>query len=384
MSSKLDLETVNLTCPRCGKPFQRRYGTYRRNPNGMLCNACRGLARKEQRAAMPEAEREAYLQSMREKISAGWKKQSPEKKAQISQMRKKNWENPERKDAHAKMLSNRWANMSEEEKQLQQQKMSDGRAKFWADPRNWMEQSQRAREKWYNQSQEEQDRILKALETGRLEYYANATDEEIREMRKKQGEGLKHYWDNLSPEERESRIANWQEKRAECMRLQDDPSFQNEIEFMNYLNRYRFQYTYIWKNETKSDMFDAFFPSNPYRDGSISPYHLWDFKVDTLDGPILVDIDGSIHNPAITSNVVHDKCGNVYVLGEYMQFKDSQRPYQTDGYPAYIVICWDDHLTDETLVYSMNTGETFPLKTFIDLLIWHNMTEKERKELIQQ
>ena len=55
---------------------------------------------------------------------------------------------------------------------------------------------------------------------------------------------------------------------------------------------------------------------------------------------------------------------------DYYKFRDSQRPYQTDGLDAYIIKCYDDNLTDNTPVINIETKESMTFQTFIYIIMW--------------
>ena len=101
----------------------------------------------------------------------------------------------------------------------------------------------------------------------------------------------------------------------------------------------------------------------------LDPTHFWDFMISTREGRVLVDVDGSVHDPRHTANKI-------------THFNDSKRPYQTDGLPAYIVQCYDDKLTDNTPVLNLKTGDVVTLRQWISIISWMNMTDAEKKAAV--
>jgi hypothetical protein len=380
-----DKELVEVTCCDCGIPILIRYGTFRKTTgSNHRCRKCRGKAERERINNLPEKERELYLKKKNDAIRLGWNNQSKDKKESISNNRKESWNNnSERQLKHSEMLRSRWNNMDDHSRQELIKKLNDGKIKYWNNPDNVLHRSNQARDKWYSQTPEDQLRILKSLETGRREFYSNLTTNQREGLSRKQSEGLRRYWSSLPPDEYEKRLQVFREKLKENFDTLNLIPNKNERMFISYLNSYYIDYTFIWYNSIKHKKFDELFGNNPLKPGSkVSPFHGWDFKINTLYDPILVDIDGSIHDIKCTSNNVKDSKGNTFKLSDYIQFKDSQRLYQTDGLDAYVVQCYDDNLTDDTPVLNIKTGKVVTLISFIGILLLLNMNEDDIDSLI--
>ncbi len=165
-------------------------------------------------------------------------------------------------------------------------------------------------------------------------------------------------------------------------RLNKEPN-KNESEFINYLNIHKINYLYQYTNKNKHPDFDKLFKINPVTNVDyVSPYHKWDFKLVIEGKEILVDIDGSIHfNKSYF--VVHPYTGIRYNIYDYTKFKDSQRPYQTDGLDAYVVQCPDDKLTGETIVVNVSTGKKYSFTGFIYLLASYKLHDSDIKEVLK-
>ena len=95
--------------------------------------------------------------------------------------------------------------------------------------------------------------------------------------------------------------------------------------------------------------------------------HCWGYLIHTLEGDVLVDIDGSRHRPTRNNPRV--------------KFDDGKRKYLTDGMQAYIVQCYDDNLTDNTPVEDVATGKKMTFRQWISIIKWMNMPEKERNKV---
>lgn len=380
-----DKSFVTVTCDNCGAKIDIRYGTFRKTRNKPhYCRKCRGQMEKERINNLPEEERAAYLKQKNEAISRGWKNQSDETKMAVSKMRAAAWDNDERRAAHDKMLKDRWNNLTDEQKADKLRKMAEGKANYWSDPNHKEYHSNRARDKWYAQSEDEQRRILQALSDGREKFFENLTLAQREEIAMKRSESLHKYWNSLSAEEFETRLIVFRESlKHNFDQLNLNPNT-NEKAFIEQLNANYIPYEFIWYNKTVYPDFEKMFPANPVKPGSsVSPYHAWDFKLMLYDGEVLVDVDGSIHDENCSSNMVTDNNGNRFVLADYIKFKDSQRPYQTDGLPAYVIQCYDDKLTDDTKVVDITTNEIMSFKSFIGLLTWMNLPDQEKIRIIE-
>ena len=312
-------------------------------------------------------------------VSDRWNSLSDEEKKarnkHLSRIMKEKWDNlpQEEKDLYSKRSRERWESLSDEEKQRKIEILSSASREFRA-----------------NLSDEEKERISKILSEKMIKHYQNITDEErdringiLSEKAKKRWaalpkelreiwienaqKGLQKYWDNLPFEK-------WLEhclKTAEGMAKRDAAkSMPTEIHMSNDLNIINMNYQYQWNNKTISDEFYLYYNK---RD---NPYHVWDFKIHTLDGDILVDIDGSVHS------IPMGKCRtyNHLDIGELIQYRNSKRKYQTDGLPAYAIEAYNDKIEPDTSVLNLETGERMSYTNFISLLQWMNTPEKERKE----
>ena len=67
-----------------------------------------------------------------------------------------------------------------------------------------------------------------------------------------------------------------------------------------------------------------------------------------------------------------------------IKFKESQRPYQTDGLPAYAVRYLDNVITDETEVWDLQHNAVIDFKSLISILRFNNMSKREQKKLLKE
>ena len=367
-----DKEIIETTCSQCGTPLQIKYGTYRKTRGQPhLCRACRGKQESERIQSLPEEERIAYLSNKNSHISGGWKAQSAERKAQISADRKEAWANdPERKAAHCERMSQRWKDMSDERRRQQIDAMLKGQAAFWADEDNYKRMAQEARDRWYAQPPEVQKFVLDALAAGQAKYLASLTEDDLVRIKQKISTSSKRWWDGLSDEEYENKIQLLNDGLSRYLLAQDNVA--NEIDLRNEFNIARLSYDQYWRNETKHPEFDKLFQGkNPVKpEARVMWKHEWDFIVHTLRGNVLVDIDGSIHD-------------NKNNQSPYRMFNDSQRPYQTDGLPAYIVQCYDNKLKTTTPVLDLVSGATISFHDFMMRLQCMNQSDADVKEMLK-
>ena len=142
----------------------------------------------------------------------------------------------------------------------------------------------------------------------------------------------------------------------------DGPS---ELEFLNILSEHNISYILHYYNLKEYPNFRNIFPWHPnVKTEFISPYHEWDFLVKTKLHDILVDVDGSMHNPK--------RYHNKYINSFYKIFDDSQRPYMTDGLMAFIILAYNDKIDDKTKV--LQIGKQYPIsfKLFMETLHMFN------------
>jgi len=258
--------------------------------------------------------------------------------------------NEEDKIERSKILSDksklRWENMSKEERKHHIKIFHDARD-------NW----------WKNLSKEELDEIANKHSIVSRRYWKSLSEEQLKDVSNRVSDHFKSYHENMSKEER----MRYNQKRKEGYeRSIGHDSNKNEIDFKNELNKiimfhnHDLKYECGWYNKIYYPDFHKLFPINPITKGSVYWDHEWDFKV-TLnnDKEILIDIDGSIHdiNRKRPSKVL-----------KYIQFNDSQRPYQTDGLDSYAVLVYDNNLTMKTVVLSFKDNKKYNLEWLLNMM----------------
>lgn len=319
---------------------------------------------------MSDDEYDLYIKSRSEAAKRIWSKMTKDDRDKIihnmSEGTKRQWElisDKERESISNKISIGRkiyWDNMSDEE-----------RIKFGKKHKEW----------WDSLSDEERELQFIPMRIGYRNWYENLSDEDKQNISERVSKTSKNYWDNMTSEEKDK----WMSKRLDGFNkyfstLNVIPN-KNESSFINYMNLYQIHYQYQYYNLEKHPDFDKLFPNNPVTGATIVlPYHSWDFILYLREGNILVDIDGSIHDQSKSNFNVTSYNGKHVSVKDIIKFNDSQRPYQTDGLPAYVIQCYDDNLTNDTPVLDINSNEIISFKSFISLLILMNMNDNEIKE----
>ena len=275
-------------------------------------------------------------------------------------------------DSHLKKLED------PEFREKNREQLKDARLKFMETltEEKRKEIGERSKEYWKNMSPEEREKRSEDRTRRNNEWWASRTPEQRLEISNR----TRTWWENLSNEDKES----WYKRRSEGQRASNLRLKDTEIDFMNRLNLLSWNdpyldYQYQYTSQIKHPDFDQVFPSNPVTGSTfINPFHKWDFIIFTNRGCVLCDIDGSMHALGEGDFVV-----NGIDIGLYIQFNDSQRPYQTDGMDAYVILAYNDKLTNDTPVLSFQTGKTMTYKEFIALLTLLP-PKKELKKLLKK
>lgn len=144
----------------------------------------------------------------------------------------------------------------------------------------------------------------------------------------------------------------------------------------------RIEYTQQYRNQIKHPDFNTIFPVNPITNGSVNPYHIWDFIIYGKYKNILIDIDGSIHYKKKNNYYFKNSKGDKINLSELMTFNESQRYYQTDGLDAYVIQCYDDKLSDDTSVLDLKSGKKIKYKDLLNIILYLNIDDAVTKEII--
>ena len=370
------MNTITAKCNKCQKYFEmdeNLYLTRKKHKSKINCPICLDKSKKERYKKIGKATKEKWANyTIDERISRSQKAKegianmplnaklkrsqnsSIATKKQSINRSKEDWDIIKRKLSNYQ--KNRYANMNDIERKVIGEKISKGL-----------------------NNRTEQDKIIsnkKRSET--LKATLNGMSEEEKIKRRQR---VQEFWDNMSPEYYQL----WKNKQAsQYHKYIDNLSIkpnQNELNFINYLKLFNISYKFQSYNIQIHPEFNKLFPFN-YITGSkfVNPYHKWDFRLYIDNKEILVDIDGSIHFNK-SYKVIHQYTKIEYNILDYYKFKDSQRIYQTDGLQAYIISCPDDNLTDESIVYDLITNESMSFKTFLSILNWMNLSNKEKRKL---
>ena len=344
---------------------------------------------------------------------------------QCRKIHQKNWYknmSPERKiEVQNKMVSkakNRWANMSQDEYDNHCKKLSDADKKYWSNitPDDYKIRCEINQKIQDNLSNDKKKQRSEKVSKSKKEWWANLTDEKYIKMclsnksaadllwlNRSENEkdhyikllhdGYKKWYNDMSLDEKDQWMYNisrgygnmsldekdqWMYNRSQNVSCKETST---ELEFINILNLNKIDYNYQYANNYREPNFHDLFPENNIiKNNYVSPYHTWDFKLNLRDKSILVDIDGSIHDPSKTDYCRKFKNININIK-DFIQFNDSQRPYQTDGLDAYVIKCYDDKLRMNSEVTNIKTGENEKLEKFIKTLNSFNLSESEKREI---
>lgn len=419
MGAKRIRPKVQVTCSMCGVSFEvsnSQYNHVKRESKQFRCKACYKIWRKnEWYKSLPEEKRKEWSSKRSELSKKVWKDMDPKKKQEIidkNSIARKN-RSPEEKLRTKLKIQNTWKNKSPEEKAAYAAKQAAITKAFWdsLDEKGLEEMSQKmseaqrryfdslsnqdriiramiirdaSREYWETMSEEEYQRRIEDMRNNRKNEWKNASPEEIESRIRKISIGRKRFWDNM-PDDIRSQISSnkvkwWndlsRDKYQEYMyefakewNEHHDSILTNECEvnFMILLKTHNIPFDTQHFNLIKHPDFDEEFPMNP-ENGSvhISPYHKWDFIITTNINQYLIDIDGSIHK------------GEKF---DKIQFRDSQRPYQTDGLDAYYVECYDDTLTMNSVVINIITDERITVYDILMKLSAECLSDNKLKDL---
>ena len=373
-----DIKTITLYCDKCKKSYEIRYKNFLKRkrlgrPN--LCNECMKIYSIEKQKETCANRTEEEKQKVYESKHNSWINKSDEEKKKFS-------------EAVSKGLSN----MSDETKKNRGEKIGKAQKK-----------------RHENMPIEEKERLEKLRNEGFRKWRDNLTEEElIEESIRKRNEQL-----NLSEEKKLIRNQKLREasknrfmklsykdfivkeynKAINCNNKSNEEKIKylnkngTEYEFIKLLEFYNIPYKlhyyntgiynsteYYYLNLDNLENFNEYpqfrllFSQNLVTGNKyISPFHEWDFAI-IKDNKFytFIDLDGTAHD--INHMKIKAKREFEYIVQDYHQFKDSQRLYQTDGYSAYIVQCYNDKLLDDTPVLNLQMNTKRTLKNFLENL----------------
>lgn len=142
--------------------------------------------------------------------------------------------------------------------------------------------------------------------------------------------------------------------------LSDKNKSKTECDLLFIFKKFHIDTEYGYASKTVHPEFYKTFPINPVTNQKVFPHHAWDFKV----GNILIDIDGSEHTIQPKEFITKDGID----VGGLIQFNDSQRPYQADGMDAYIILAYNDKISDAISVFNLQNGEYITFGVFLNMI----------------
>lgn len=360
-----------------------------------------------------------YIADMNKRSAASIKKyfaEHPEVGEHLSKVRKEWWKNMT-DDQRAYMKScaaKAWGDASEEQRDRMRSLARERGIRLWKDrdPETKSKMIERLlqsqKEYWNSLSDEERSAWMHNVQKGHDTWYNSLTDEELINLNQRRSIAMKDVWKNRTPEELEAiskihreiaierwknmtedEFNDWQLKRAaglsEYVNNLHNRINKNEESLINLLRLFELDSSSHFVSEIKHPDFDKLFPFNPVTGSTnVSYCHEWDVIVHTKNKPILIDIDGSIHDPDKINHSIKYFDGKIVSLKDLIAFNDSKRPYQTDGLDAYVIKCYDDNLTLRTPVVNITNGESISVFDMIKIIKANNLTDNEIKESINE
>lgn len=349
---------VTLSCEDCGTPFQIQRSWFNANKENHIwrCKKCRIEYHKRWYKNMSPEERLAVSKRMSDSAKSRWSTMSNDQYtdlcARMSIGSIAYWNDISDADyaKRCQIAKHMWDTMSEDSR---------------LNHRMGISKSQKNR--WSTMSSDDYSHMCHVLSKVAKSYWDNISDDELQKRRLDMSIRSKEYWDTMDEAEFERWKYNQSHGFADYLNTLGLYPNRNEQSFIKLLNDAGIkEWTYQHINNTIDPEFSVKYPFNCFMNTPrVNPYHRWDFSIKIPNWNILIDVDGSIHDPDKTNYMVTYENGSKFKLYEYIQFKDSQRIYQRDGNPAFIIECHDDQLTDECRVISVVNGSVDTLRRFL-------------------
>lgn len=387
-----------LKCEQCGKEYELNKNTYndrKRHNRPNLCHDCMKIYISKQRSIIATEYNKTHVMSEEErklhseKIKNGMANMSKEsynlmcKNQSKGQQKRRANMTKEEKQALDDLIRNGIHNMSQEAKENHRINVGLAKREEWTkksleEIKNFSDSikqglanmSQEAKKqhninlsiagkKIYNEKSDEEK--LKQI-APLLKYHKNLSKEEEIAYNHLISVGLEKHWENISYNEfidimyKMAINQNLKSNSEKLFRLT-----KTELQFKEILDHYNIEYKVLYYNTKIFPGFRKNFPVNPITGSErISPYHEWDFMILLKNKKIFVDIDGSHHDPKFYKE-------DSFTIN---QFNDSQRPYQTDYYSAFVVQCYNDNLDYNSKVVNISYMEDcYTVSNFIDKLL---------------
>ena len=250
-------------------------------------------------------------------------------------------------------------------------KASETHKKNWAayDPEARAQRVQNAKEGIHNMSDEK--KALRSLHSSiaTKEYMASLSEEEKQRRSEMTSKQMTERNANMTHEKYIHYAQTMAITSNERGPTEKEKPTSNEQKFIDeYLNKYGIPFRWQYYNTTEHPKFNELFPNNPVTGGKfVSPFHRWDFYIQGPNGWFLLDVDGSTHFKEYGRNI-HPQTKIEYSRHDDAAFKDSQRPYQRDDLPAYIIQAPKDDVNDDCTVIDVVTNKTCKLGAFVNQL----------------
>ena len=359
--------------PECDAMFEVTAQTFNeriRKGRLQLCPECmqissskkRSKAQIERFARMTPEEKEEYG----ELISQGMNDMTLEAKERMiknnSAAQKKRMKDPNEREKYRQAGLRFWDSVDETYRKHHGELVSDGMSKM---------------------TPEAKEKMIKNESKGQLKRYANETLEQKEKRSNINSVSGLEFYKNLSYNDKlmlnRERCKTFNKHQVKLFGYMpelclNDIKYKTEKDFMNLLIENNINFIWQYYNLYPYPNFKELFPYNIHHDVDyVSPFHRWDFYIQTKKTNIFIDIDGSIHDPTQNNYPVTNRVGNKISMTVIQKFVESQRKYQTDNLPAYIIKCFDGKLTLDSNVENVyNKDDTMLLKDLLNLIYKYN------------
>lgn len=385
-------QKVQIKCKSCGEIKEITFGYYRnlKDINNWECYKC---SRKNWYKNMSDEAREKFLEAHKNVYNNMTEKEREERSRKLKSIYQNFTDEQKRtfSEKSRNTMRNYWGNISDEKYSRRCSNNAKNLKNFWSslseEGRKQINgrMSKSQRERWENMTEEERLHKIEVSRKKMQDWWDNSPKEKIDAMKKKVSTSVKLWWENITPEE----YQRWDQARAkghaDYYKYQSMKIPPTEQEFMNYLNRYGLSYNMRWYNKQKHPDFDKIFTVNPItKYPHVSPYREWDFKVNTKSKSILIDVDGSMHDPKKTASYATYPGTHVrFKVSDFIKFNDSKRPYQTDGLDAYVIKCYNDKLNEDSIAENVVTNESMKFSELMAILSFLDMDDDEINEFMK-
>jgi hypothetical protein len=308
-------------------------------------------------------------------------KEQQQKRIEKSKMSERN-KSQEEKELIVQKRKNTINNKSEEERIRTRKKISET-LRNKSDEEKEI-RSNNIRNALKNMSEEAKKEKANKTSIYMKEYMAAMPYKKKQKRYKKSSISHKKYWDLISPKQRFHRM-------KPLLEAQNDIG-PTEIDFNNYLKNhlglfedinYKMGYdTYPYIN---GEYYNYFTDINPITKEITYPYKKWDFIIYSKnDNNILIDIDGSIHDPNKNNHVVENKKTGVrFVFGDNIKYYESKRIFQIPSNQyAYVILAYDDKLGNN-IVLDIKNNKQISYKTLLEIIQLSQLSKKEINKVME-